>query len=1013
VDNVKARAQTDILFGKVAVELGLIDPGVIQQAAELQENRYPDEPIGEVLIKEGLLTVENLKNILEAQIGKFNELDPDSRLKKEDFIFGRIVVKNKLAAEKQLNECLREQARLAYHGKFVRIGTILVEKGILGPELVRKVLAIQRKTILICEKCLSQYNISNYAPGKKYRCTKCSSILIIPERIETAEVAASIRSLSDIKSPRSDSEFAETKVLDRDGTDPFIGKVIGGCRIETRLGAGGMGTVYRATQLALDKTRAVKILPPAFAEEEAYIERFNREAKNAAQIEHNNVMKIIDFGVQDGTYYIVMEYIDGISLSRFLQEKGPLPENVALDIARQAASGLAAAAKLKIIHRDIKPDNIMLVPSEVDGNYVVKITDFGLAKNTRETASLTQGRVMGTIPFMSPEQCKGEEADHRSDLYSLGITIYAMLTGETPFDAENPHSILLLHISEPPVQPRKLNPKVSRATNALILKLLQKEKENRHQSAAELVDDITEIATGGVPMIQGLSQKSRKKIYIPVAAAIVIAVIIIFIFAGRRGDNGPASPGDAGRRADLQKMKAINELFETMKTSFRNRRFEQAADTLRVLRDIYGSEKQEEIAKLVSEVEKYYSENKSRWEDFHAAKSRAKSSIASGALRKALESYNNAQTFFRKDTHLIAELKNSITQLKKEMRTRYLGLRDTAIAFERDGKWAKALGKWRGAEKTAPSTGDFEFCKRKITSAAKEVENANRFRSLLASAREAIAGRDWEKAALSVNKLKTFGPESAEVKELAMRVRVEEMIKIPGGTFAMGGKSGSADEAPVHQVSLNDYYIDKYEVTNIQFKVFLENEDGYNKRKYWSPEGWRWRLTNEIEKPACWDDPDYDKPYQPVVGISWYEASAYSKWASKRLPTEAEWEYAAKGTNKNKWPWGNSFNPAGCNSREKEEGKPVEVGSFSKGVSPFGCHDMAGNVWEWCLDWYSEDYYREKFQVNPAGPSRGTEKVARGGSWFNAADNLRTTNRLGLDLENRDDETGFRCVRGK
>jgi formylglycine-generating enzyme required for sulfatase activity len=229
--------------------------------------------------------------------------------------------------------------------------------------------------------------------------------------------------------------------------------------------------------------------------------------------------------------------------------------------------------------------------------------------------------------------------------------------------------------------------------------------------------------------------------------------------------------------------------------------------------------------------------------------------------------------------------------------------------------------------------------------------------------------------------------------------------------FLMGGAE-EEDQKPVHEVNLSDFLIDIYPVTNAQYNKFME-AGGYNQQMYWTAQGWGWRRRYNIERPAFMDDPTLNMADNPVVGVSWYEAMAYAAWANKHLPTEAQWEYASRGEDERHYPWGNQkpgkklANYAGS----AKEASTTPCGKFTAGVSPCGCYDMAGNVWEWCYDWYEENYYHEASLWNPAGPKEGKEKTCRGGSWKYGADALKAFYRFNGKTTLRDKSYGFRCAR--
>jgi serine/threonine-protein kinase len=260
-----------------------------------------------------------------------------------------------------------------------------------------------------------------------------------------------------------------------------------------------MGDIYRARRLHIGDTVAVKVLRPEVIENAQSRQRFYREARAAAMLHHPNAVVIHDFGEDnDGTVYIVMELLAGKSLRQILIESGRIPAERANNIIRQACAALEEAHRNGIVHRDIKPDNIMLMDAHSDSDYV-KLLDFGIAKLRDvmlDTLSLEKnltnvGTVIGTPHYMSPEQCQGESADARSDIYSLGVVTYEMLTGVTPFIAKTPTGVAIKHVTEKPKAPSTLRPEISPALENVILKALEKEPPKRHQSAIEFANDFT------------------------------------------------------------------------------------------------------------------------------------------------------------------------------------------------------------------------------------------------------------------------------------------------------------------------------------------------------------------------------------------------------------------------------------------------------------------------------------------------------------------------------------------
>lgn len=270
----------------------------------------------------------------------------------------------------------------------------------------------------------------------------------------------------------------------------MIGKILGGrYEIIEKIGEGGMAEVYKAKCHLLNRYVAVKILKPEYAKDETFVKRFRREAQSAASLTHANIVSVYDVGAEGDINYIVMELLESKTLKDYIEEHGAMPSDLVLKISAQIASALETAHKAHIIHRDIKPQNIVL-----NKNMVAKVTDFGIAKITNvPSATITSfGSTMGSVHYFSPEHAKGGYTDEKSDIYSLGVVMYEMATGKLPFDADSPVSVALKQIQEDPVPPIDVNPNVSPALNQIILKALQKSTALRYQNATEVISDISQ-----------------------------------------------------------------------------------------------------------------------------------------------------------------------------------------------------------------------------------------------------------------------------------------------------------------------------------------------------------------------------------------------------------------------------------------------------------------------------------------------------------------------------------------
>ena len=265
------------------------------------------------------------------------------------------------------------------------------------------------------------------------------------------------------------------------------GKTIGSrYEILEKIGVGGMATVYKAKDNILKRNVAIKVLRDEFTTDEEFIKRFNTEAQSAASLTHPNIVSIYDVGHEENLYFIVMELIKGKTLKQIITEEGVLPWKWSVNIAIQVASALETAHKNNIVHRDIKPHNIIITE---DG--IAKVTDFGIAKAVSNSTITAFGTTIGSVHYFSPEHARGGYTDAKSDIYSLGVVMYEMLTGRVPFDADTPVSIALKHMQEKPVEPMKLNPSIPFAINKIIMKAMEKEPSLRYQNATEMLKDLS------------------------------------------------------------------------------------------------------------------------------------------------------------------------------------------------------------------------------------------------------------------------------------------------------------------------------------------------------------------------------------------------------------------------------------------------------------------------------------------------------------------------------------------
>jgi predicted Ser/Thr protein kinase len=288
--------------------------------------------------------------------------------------------------------------------------------------------------------------------------------------------------------------------------------VDGRYKVVRRLGSGGMADVYCAEDQQLGRRVALKLLYRRFAEDAEFVERFRREASSAAGLQHPNVVQVFDRGAWDGTYYIAMEFLEGRSLKQVIREDGPLDPTYAIDIAIQVLKAARFAHKRGIVHRDIKPHNVIL-----DSEGRAKVTDFGIARAGASDMTET-GSIVGTAQYLSPEQAQGHAVDARSDLYSIGVLLYEMLTARVPFEAESAVTIALKHVSETPVPPSQHAPGIPPDLEDAVLRALHKDPAHRFQDADAFIEAL-EAARGGAPATDATRVLPATGVYPAIAAA--------------------------------------------------------------------------------------------------------------------------------------------------------------------------------------------------------------------------------------------------------------------------------------------------------------------------------------------------------------------------------------------------------------------------------------------------------------------------------------------------------------
>ncbi|MHC4600929.1 MAG: serine/threonine-protein kinase, partial [Planctomycetota bacterium] len=408
---------------------------------------------------------------------------------REEQIFVQVAEKKGFLSEEDVAAARKHQALLKTIGTPKRLHQILVDKHVLSLDQVQEVLDLQRRIIVACGGCSGVFDVEGQKPGTRFICKRCKTVLTVPKADWVGPMDETLKIREFVPEPEKARVAVE-------------GSTMGGCEIQELIGRGGMGAVYKALQLSLDRPVAVKILSEAVSHDAQYIARFEREAQIVAQLSHPNIVQVHQMGRDErGLYFIIMEFMEGGTISE--QMEGPLAEEKVLRYATEAADGLAAAHGEGIMHRDVKPDNLLL-----DAFGRVKIADFGLARGVEATVQLTgTGAALGTPAYMSPEQGMGwASMDHRADIYSLGAASFTLLAGAYPYDALSPVEMVMKHTHDEIPRIRDRVPTVSPWTDDMIAKAMAKKPEDRFQTAAEFAEE----ARGILGRISGEEKTARR-----------------------------------------------------------------------------------------------------------------------------------------------------------------------------------------------------------------------------------------------------------------------------------------------------------------------------------------------------------------------------------------------------------------------------------------------------------------------------------------------------------------------
>ncbi len=722
----------------------------------------------------------------------------------------------------------------------------------------------------------------------------------------------------------------------------LIGQVIDGkYLLEAKLGTGGMGDVYRAARQFIGDKVAVKILHPHLAQTPEAAERFRREAQTAVRLKHNNVVSLYDVGVSaHGLLYIVMELAEGDTLRQIISQYKILPLDFVVTVTAQTCAALHQAHKMDIIHRDIKPENI--VASKMKVGWQVKVLDFGIAKLQDEAAtanSLTvDGNAMGTPQYMSPEQCLGEPLDARSDVYSMGILIYEMLCGEVPFRAAASSAVAIQHIQTLPPPLRSINPNIAPQVEAVVLRALEKRRENRQATALALSQELIEAATQVFRAAPALIPFESR---LPLTSA-----------------PSPASQTAPLPSEETTQFSSSGLIFTGSEEAFQNEIIPaQTPDVVSPpTQQPVNDPPAETLRAVPTPTEPLLPE--AAPEDFPVDK------------HEPIADKSSAQ-FAADAAAAAADLNESNDELHSEPNSEHFALSPPTLNSEENRVLPAAAADDRSK--------NFLY----YTVAALGLLVMICIGGAAAWYFSTAAPRGAENEPQSASKT-----QPATDSRPGAPAAPAGMVFVPGGEFLMGDDKGDEYARPAHKVVVKPFFMDITEVTNEEYQKFVD--------------------ATGHKPPAKWKGGRFPpgKEKFPVTGVTWDDAKAYAEWAGKRLPTEAEWEFAARGTTGWRYPWGNEWQPEMANADNRTKGmQPVGT---SKGASPFGNYDLIGNAWEWTADDARAYPNGKDFPPNSADP-----KIIRGGCWLSGREDATATFRTFWGARNETDysNTSFRCVR--
>jgi len=857
--------------------------------------------------------------------------------------------------------------------------------------------------IFHCAGCNVRFRVKRYSPRKLYLCPKCRG----PLRPESSAIDA-----PDAQSLASKPDGSPEPVQDE-----LVGQRIAHYQIVKVLGRGGMGAVYQAHNRKLKRTVALKILPPDLAASiPEYVQRFIREAQSQASLIHPNIVTVFHVGKKGDRYFIEMEFLGGGSAADLAE--APIPVDRVVAIIRDAAKGLAAAHERNIVHRDVKPENILLAP---DG--AAKMGDFGLAKAVDIDSGVTSaGQVIGTPYYMSPEQCHSEAADKRSDIYSLGVTFYHLLAGERPYPSGSAMTIMYHHCYTIPRSPRELRPEIPASVANVCLNAMLKIPENRYQAMGDFLADLEKAAQGkpvGMRAIErvrvaGKVETERPKpsgVPMPAATQPVESARLEDVIDKAAEEARSMRPGRIERR--IKEARRLSDSWDHFGRLLKGCRLGESVRNLAGARDAVARDYSNVLPTLEQRTT-------FGWRVVEACRSGL---TEDGARALAEEDFRLLEYHWSGGRELlrdyVAFLEEGRRELMWESRSYFwsrlahspvaLGVLliaalsvVAALALHSQAQRSK-----RRAAPAVEEPGDVSRTASQTEKDTTEEEAKAPFTltpALWSAFEIPAADTDLHGNRVVTRNGSRFTPETNCPYEIWLNLPAAptaaqageprmELVLVAEGEFMMGSplhEQGHApDEGPVHRVRITrPFYMGKYEVTQAQYETLMRRNPS-----------------------------NFLGSSNPVEQVNWHDAVAFcDKLAERcgvdvRLPLEAEWEYCCRAGTTARFCYGDY--PSDKTLGEfawfdgNSWGKTHPVGQ--KKPNCWDLRDVHGNVWEWCFD--GKRTYTTSAQTDPRGSEAGA-RVLRGGSWNNRGEYLRSAHRREVATSIRTRLTGFRVVVG-